>query len=55
LGTFTGCLKTYDYTPLDPESREHKYYCPEVGGVVLIEDLEGDERVELVEFSGNNE
>jgi hypothetical protein len=54
LGTFTGCLKTYDYTPLDPESREHKYYCPEVGGVVLIENLEDDENVELVEVSVDN-
>lgn len=47
-GTFEGCTKTYDWTPLDPESKEHKYYCPKVGGVVLIEDIISGERLELV-------
>lgn len=48
-GTFTGCLKTYDWTPLDPHSREHKYYCPEVGGAVLTEHLVDEERTELID------
>lgn len=48
-GTFEGCLKTRDRSVLDPEADEFKYYCPGVGNV-LIED--GDERAELVEYSG---
>ena len=47
-GKFEGCTKTYDWTPLDPESKEHKYYCPAAGGVVLVEDLTTGDRVELV-------
>ena len=40
-------LKTRDFTLLDPDVNEHKYYAPGVG-VVL--EMEGSERVELVEF-----
>ena len=47
LGTFKNCTKTYDWTPLDPESKEHKYYCPSAGGLVLIENITDGERVEL--------
>lgn len=46
--TYTGCVKMYDWTPLDPKSREHKYYCPEVGALVVSENIETGERVELV-------
>lgn len=45
-GTFTGCLQTYDYTRLDPEVNENKYYCLDVG-VVLAIDLNTGEREEL--------
>ncbi len=48
LGTFNNCIKTLDYTPLEPDVREHKSYCPEAGGVVLEVDLDGGERVELL-------
>ncbi len=48
LATYTGCVKMYDSTPLDPESREYKYYCPKVAALVLIEDLETGEKAELV-------
>ena len=48
LGTFQNCTKTYDWTPLDPESKEHKYYCPEVGSLVLVENVTTGERVELI-------
>jgi hypothetical protein len=36
-GTFTGCLKTEETSPLEPRSREHKLYAPGVG---LIQDGE---------------
>ena len=47
LATYTDCVKVYDWTPLDPKSREHKYYCPQTGSLVLNEDLETGKRSEL--------
>ena len=35
-GTFNGCLKTENFTPLEPDLREEKYYCPEVGLVLEV-------------------
>jgi hypothetical protein len=51
LKTYTDCVKVYDWTPLDPKSREHKYYCPEVGALVLNENLEDGKRAELVKVT----
>lgn len=45
-GTYSGALRTKDFTPLEPGVVEHKYYAPGVG-VVLEE--EGATRVELIE------
>ena len=45
LATYLNCLKMFDWTPLNPESKENKYYCPEVGALVLIE--ENGKKVEL--------
>lgn len=45
-GSYTGCVRTEDTTPLEPDVLEHKYYCPGVGQV-LGENLTDDERVEL--------
>jgi hypothetical protein len=46
---YTGCLKTKEWTALEPGAIEHKYYCPNTG-LVLIEELSGGPsiRVELV-------
>lgn len=51
MGTYQGCVQTYDFTHLDPNSKEHKYYCPEVGAMVLSEHLITEESVEAVELS----
>lgn len=51
LKTYSGCVQTFDWSPLDPESREHKYHCPEPATSVLLEDLESGESVELVEVT----
>ncbi|KKQ85067.1 MAG: hypothetical protein UT09_C0051G0005 [Parcubacteria group bacterium GW2011_GWF2_38_8] len=45
---YENCLKTYDYTPLDPESKEYKYYCKEVGNLVLEENILTKEKIELL-------
>ena len=46
---YTDCLKTKEWTPVEPGAVEHKYYCPYVG-LVLINELSGGPtvRVELV-------
>lgn len=46
------CLRTYDFTPLDAEANENKYYAPGIGLIVEI-DLNTGDRVELIEFTSN--
>ncbi len=46
LGTFTGCLKTDDFTPLEPGVIENKFYAP-LYGTVLEVDGDGN-RIELI-------
>lgn len=49
FGSFSNCLKTEDFTPLEPDVREHKFYCPDVGLVLEI-DVSGDStRNELID------
>lgn len=55
FSTFTNCLKTSDSTPLEPTTGdEDKYYCTDVGGVVLEVAIESGERSELIDFQQNN-
>ncbi len=44
------CLITYDFSPLDPEANENKYYAPGIGLILEI-DMNSGDRVELVEFT----
>lgn len=46
-GDFDDCLKTKEWTPLDPGNVEHKYYEPGIG-LVFIEELK--EKTVLVEL-----
>lgn len=46
FGTFDNCLQTREFTPLDPEVNEHKYYCPGIGLVLEVEIASG-RRIEL--------
>jgi hypothetical protein len=45
-GTFTGCLKTEDFTPLEPGVVENKFYAPGTGLVLEVE--EDGSRIELI-------
>ena len=45
------CLLTRDFTPLEPDADENKYYVPGIGLIVEIA-LDSGDRVELVEFTG---
>lgn len=47
LGTYTDCVKVYDWTPLDKKSKEHKYYCPQTGSLVLNENMVTGTKAEL--------
>jgi hypothetical protein len=47
FGTFDNALKTFDFTPLEPEVKEHKFYARGVGLVLTIDRVTG-EREELV-------
>lgn len=51
LGTFEHCLQTREFTPLEPEVNEHKYYCPGIG-LVLEVDVATGKRLELVSMMG---
>lgn len=48
-GNYTGCLKTEDTTPLEPDVLEHKYYCPGIG-VIKEENLDDEEEIVLVDL-----
>jgi hypothetical protein len=48
------CVQTRDFSPLEPDVEENKYYAPGVGVILEVGFEDGiatDERVELVEFS----
>lgn len=43
------CLVTHEFTPIEPDASEDKYYAPGVG-LILEVDLESGDRIELVEY-----
>jgi hypothetical protein len=47
-GSFSGCLKTKDYSPLKPDVVENKFFCPGVGQVLVVHVKGPAEREELV-------
>lgn len=47
-GTFSGCIKTKEWTRLEPGVLEHKYYAPGVGIVAEVMIEGGTEREELI-------
>lgn len=48
-GDYTGCMQSLEWTDLEEDSEEDKWFCPGVGFV--LEETE-DERIELVEATG---
>ncbi len=47
FGTFHGCIKTANFTPLEPGAREIKYYCPRIGFVRGFDVTGGTVRLHL--------
>jgi hypothetical protein len=53
FGSYQNCLKIKDWTPLEPDVVEHKFYSKEVGNLILEEKVAGESgRVELIEMKG---
>lgn len=50
IGDFDDCLVTKEWSPLSPGSIEHKSYCPEAGGLVLIEHAGGQAVAEAIDL-----
>lgn len=50
-GEFTDCVLIEDTTPLEPDVRESKYFCPGVGNALTIDHSEADARFELIEIT----
>jgi hypothetical protein len=49
FGSYENCLKTMEWSPLEPEVVEHKYYAPGVGVILEVQVEGGSDRVELIE------
>jgi hypothetical protein len=45
------CLVTLEYTPLEPDSAEHKYYAPGIGMIMELDPETGEPIIELVEYT----
>jgi hypothetical protein len=50
-GKFAGVLMTKEYTPLQPDVLEHKFYARDVGVVLALAISGGSDREELLEFT----
>ena len=51
FGSFDGVLMTKEYTPLDPDILEHKFYARGVGVVLALAISGGSDREELLEHT----
>lgn len=49
-GSFEDCLKTREWTPLEPDIVAHKYYAPGIGFLMEIVVGGGSEQVELIDI-----
>jgi hypothetical protein len=49
-GSFVNCVQTLDFTPIEPDAQEHKFYAAGIG-VVLEIDIVEDERLELISIN----
>jgi len=50
FGTFTNCLETTEWTPIEPGDRSHKFYAPGIGNVLEVATRQGGERDELIDL-----
>ena len=55
FGLFDDVLLTKEFTPLEPDALEHKFYARGVGPALVIALTGGGGREELVSFKSGNE
>ncbi len=48
LGSFMNCIKTENWTPLEPDVKEAKHYCADAGGPVQEDNITEDETDTLI-------
>ncbi|MBI3118760.1 MAG: hypothetical protein HYZ00_08750, partial [Candidatus Hydrogenedentes bacterium] len=48
-GTFNNCIRTRDFTPLDPDIEEEKVYAPGVGHILTL--VDGEREEELIDVT----
>jgi hypothetical protein len=51
-GCFTNVLKTKDFTPLDPDILEHKFYAQGIGHIKTVQVKGGSAEERLVQIKG---
>ena len=51
FGSFENCLKTKDFSDLEPNDVENKVFCPNVGQVLTVTVQGGSDREELVSIT----
>jgi hypothetical protein len=54
-GSFKNCLKTKDWTPLEPDKIENKYFCSDIGQMTVAISLATSEKDELVDVQKNTD
>jgi hypothetical protein len=47
--TYNNCLKTQEFSPLEPDVFEHKFYAPGVGNIQTV-DVESGQHLDLVQI-----
>ena len=52
FGSFTDVVRTKDFTPLEPDTVENKYYAPGVGSVLEVQVKGGRSQLRLVSVTG---
>ncbi len=50
-GSFENCLRTKEWTPLEPKTEENKYYAAGIGLLLEMQTKGGSERLELVDIT----
>jgi hypothetical protein len=50
-GSYTNCVMTKDYSEIEPDVVEHKYFTPGVGQVLTVTVQGGNEREELISIT----
>jgi hypothetical protein len=52
-GNYNNCLKTLDWSPMEPDVIEYKYYAPNIGFIKSVANT--GETVELISIVNSNQ